>query len=94
MIDADAPVAERDQVVDGFLRAGDVCGGDRRDPGGQLLARVDDDEGVALLVQREQFVRRLGRHDQHASVARVVHEQLDECALADVLVVRGAEDEP
>ena len=47
----DPPVAEREEMLGGELRAGRVHGGDARDPVGRCLSRIDDDERKALRLQ-------------------------------------------
>ena len=87
---ADAPVAEREQVLGRGARAGGVGGGDGRDALVERHARVDDDERVALAAQHlELGVGLLGQH-QHRAVSRTVHEAVEQRDLALVVVERRA----
>ncbi len=52
---ADAPVSEREQVLGRLLGTGGVHRSDARDPVRRLLARIDDDEGIARAPQQLQL---------------------------------------
>ena len=91
---ADASVPEREQVLDAGAGAGRVRGRDSRDPLVELHARVDDDEGVAGLLERPQLRVRLLRQHQDCAVGRAVHQAVEQRHLALVLVEGGTEDDP
>ena len=91
---ADPPVAELEQVLGRLLRARRVHRRDAGDTVGRRLARIDDDEGESLPLQRQQLLRRLLRQHQDRAVGGAAHQPLEQRHLAVVLVQRRREHDP
>ena len=84
-------MAELEQMLGGLLRPGGVHRRDARDPFGRRVARVDDDERVALPLQHPKLVLRLLRQHEDRPVGGPVHQPLEQRDLTVVLVQRRAE---
>jgi hypothetical protein len=66
--DADAPVAQGDQVCGHRPGTGAVRRGDGHDVARQRAARIDHDERVVPIAQREHVGAVFGRQDQYRAV--------------------------